>query len=239
MRKQRGAITLITLATILLMLAFLISTFTIIMNRRQAQSEVKRKTKEIYESDVGNEEELYNKYFADSSEVIPITTTEQLLRVGTDEYIESNGIIYKCTATASYRLDAELELIDSEYLAKYPNQFSEQTWTETEYKDASEEVKIGTYTGAAETYTITKDGKYLLEVWGANGGTYNSAGEPGTGGYSKGTVELDKNETISLYVGGKGTYGTSTTTTAISGGGFNGGGNAGYRGGAGRRRHRY
>ena len=61
MRKQRGAITLITLATILLMLAFLISTFTIIMNRRQAQSEVKRKTKEIYESDVGNEEELYNK----------------------------------------------------------------------------------------------------------------------------------------------------------------------------------
>ena len=125
MRKQRGAITLITLATILLMLAFLISTFTIIMNRRQAQSEVKRKTKEIYESDVGNEEELYNNYFADTSEVIPITTVEQLLKVGTDEYIESNGIIYKCTVAASYRLDAELELIDSEYLDKYPNQFSE------------------------------------------------------------------------------------------------------------------
>ena len=182
MRKQRGAITLITLATILLMLAFLISTFTIIMNRRQAQSEVKRKTKEIYESDVGNEEELYNKYFAEESE---------------------------------------------------------QTWTETEYKDASEEVKIGTYKGAAETYTITKNGKYLLEVWGANGGTYNSSGKPGTGGYSKGTVELNKNETISLYVGGKGTYGTSTRISDVSGGGCNGGGNAGYRGGAGRRWHRY
>ncbi len=237
MRKQRGAITLITLATILLMLAFLISTFTIIMNRRQAQSEVKRKTKEIYESDVGNEEELYNNYFADTSEVIPITTVEQLLKVGTDEYIESNGIIYKCTVAASYRLDAELELIDSEYLDKYPNQFSEQTWTETEYQDASEEVKIGTYTGAAETFTVTKDGKYLLEVWGANGGTYNNAGEPGTGGYSKGTVELYKNETISLYVGGKGKYGTGTNYTETSGGGFNGGGNAGYRGGAGRRWH--
>lgn len=237
MRKQRGAITLITLATILLMLAFLISTFTIIMNRRQAQSEVKRKTKEIYESDVGNEEELYNNYFADTSEVIPITTVEQLLKVGTDEYIESNGIIYKCTVAASYRLDAELELIDSEYLDKYPNQFGEQTWTETEYQDASEEVKIGTYTGAAETFTVTKDGKYLLEVWGANGGTYNNAGEPGTGGYSKGTVELYKNETISLYVGGKGKYGTGTNYTETSGGGFNGGGNAGYRGGAGRRWH--
>ena len=38
MKKERGAITLITLVTILLMIAFLISTFTIIMNRRQAQA---------------------------------------------------------------------------------------------------------------------------------------------------------------------------------------------------------
>lgn len=237
MRKQRGAITLITLATILLMLAFLISTFTIIMNRRQAQSEVKRKTKEIYESDVGNEEELYNNYFADTSEVIPFDSIYSSVPTFNSCSTVVIGIIYKCTVAASYRLDAELELIDSEYLDKYPNQFSEQTWTETEYQDASEEVKIGTYTGAAETFTVTKDGKYLLEVWGANGGTYNNAGEPGTGGYSKGTVELYKNETISLYVGGKGKYGTGTNYTETSGGGFNGGGNAGYRGGAGRRWH--
>ena len=46
MKKERGAITLITLVTILFMLAFLVSTFTIIMNRRQSQAEIKRETKE-------------------------------------------------------------------------------------------------------------------------------------------------------------------------------------------------
>ena len=54
MKKERGAITLITLVTILFMLAFLVSTFTIIMNRRQSQAEIKRETKEIYESDFSN-----------------------------------------------------------------------------------------------------------------------------------------------------------------------------------------
>ena len=68
MKKERGAITLITLVTILFMLAFLVSTFTIIMNRRQSQAEIKRETKEIYESDVENAEQVYKSYFAGENE---------------------------------------------------------------------------------------------------------------------------------------------------------------------------
>lgn len=45
MKKNRGAITIITLVTVLFMLSFLISTFVIIQNRRQAQEEIKRKTR--------------------------------------------------------------------------------------------------------------------------------------------------------------------------------------------------
>lgn len=45
MKKERGAITLLTLITILFMLSFLISTYVIIANRRQAQEEIKRKTR--------------------------------------------------------------------------------------------------------------------------------------------------------------------------------------------------
>jgi cell division protein FtsX len=41
MRKNRGAITIITLITILFMLSFLVSTYIIIANRRQAQEEIK------------------------------------------------------------------------------------------------------------------------------------------------------------------------------------------------------
>ena len=59
MKNQRGAITIITLVTILFMLAFLISTFTIIANRRQIQAEIKQETKEIYEKDIENREQIY------------------------------------------------------------------------------------------------------------------------------------------------------------------------------------
>ena len=62
-------------------------------------------------------------------------------------------------------------------------------------------------------------GTYKLQTWGAEGGENPSnKGTPGKGGYSEGTLTLTKETTVYLYVGGKGSYGTSTC------GGFNGGG---------------
>ena len=58
-KKERGAITIITLVTILFMLAFLISTYTIIANRRQIQVEIKQETAKIYEKDINNIEQIY------------------------------------------------------------------------------------------------------------------------------------------------------------------------------------
>ena len=45
LKKERGAITLITLVTIVFMISFLIGTYVIMSNRRQAQEEIKRKTR--------------------------------------------------------------------------------------------------------------------------------------------------------------------------------------------------
>ena len=59
------------------------------------------------------------------------------------------------------------------------------------------------------------------------------------GGYSEGEIKLTKGTELYVYVGGQGSHGTSTSSTAHSGGGYNGGGDAGYRGGGGRRCHRY
>jgi len=59
MKQERGAITIITLVTILFMLAFLISTYTIIANRRQIQAEIKQETAKIYEKDMDNIEQIY------------------------------------------------------------------------------------------------------------------------------------------------------------------------------------
>jgi len=59
MKQERGAITILTLVTILFMLAFLISTYKIIANRRQIQAEIKQETKKIYEENMDNREQIY------------------------------------------------------------------------------------------------------------------------------------------------------------------------------------
>ena len=68
-----------------------------------------------------------------------------------------------------------------------------------------------------------RSGKYLLEVWGAQGGGDVSRTIGGAGGYSKGTINLSATTLIYIYVGGQGISATGTQTVN---GGFNGGGKA-------------
>lgn len=90
------------------------------------------------------------------------------------------------------------------------------------------------YSNVVQTVTVEKSGYYYLQVWGAQGGTYNATYAPGgLGGYSEGYVYLNAGDTLYVHTGGQGSYGTTNSTTAVSGGGTNGGGNAGYRGGGG------
>ena len=87
------------------------------------------------------------------------------------------------------------------------------------------------FTGTVpEPWLVPVTGQYKLEVWGAQGGGSqvdgnSSLGVGGKGGYSYGTVSLNKNDTLYIYVGGQGeTSGTNNNTKAE--GGFNGGGSA-------------
>ena len=93
------------------------------------------------------------------------------------------------------------------------------------------EIKVGkinyttnfTYTGECTTYIAKSDGYYNLEVWGAQGGNYNTTYVGGLGGYSKGIVHLTKGTTLYVCVGGQPQ--TVTTASVAVPGGFNGGGN--------------
>ena len=90
------------------------------------------------------------------------------------------------------------------------------------------------YSSGVQTVPIEVSGYYYLQVWGAQGGSYNEEIAPGgNGGYSKGYIYLNAGDTLYINTGGKGGYGTSNSSTTTSGGGVNGGGSAGYRGGAG------
>ena len=71
------------------------------------------------------------------------------------------------------------------------------------------------YTGSEQTFTAPLSGYYKLEVWGAQGGTYNTSYYGGYGGYSTGIIYLSKNDELKIYVGG---------TALSSDGGYNGGG---------------
>ncbi|MEG0726443.1 MAG: glycine rich domain-containing protein, partial [Erysipelothrix sp.] len=81
------------------------------------------------------------------------------------------------------------------------------------------------YTGKPVTFNVEKDGLYLLESWGAQGG---SVGDylGGKGGFASGELYLKKGEELTITVGGDGDYN--------NGRGYNGGGssyNSNQRGG--------
>lgn len=73
-----------------------------------------------------------------------------------------------------------------------------------------------TYTGEVKEFEAPFNGKYQLEVYGAEGGYRGYSKYSGKGGYAIGTVYLEKGTKLFIYVGGNGTTNK----------GYNGGGKA-------------
>ena len=68
-------------------------------------------------------------------------------------------------------------------------------------------------------------GDYKLEVWGAEGGSYNSTYHGGKGGYSVGTITFTETDTnLFINIGGAGK--NSESCSSDYPGGYNGGGNS-------------
>ena len=94
------------------------------------------------------------------------------------------------------------------------------------------------YTGTVSNFTVPETGNYKIEVWGASGGdnysnkylTANSHG--GRGGYSSGTITLQKDDTLYVVVGGRGKYGSGYVAGGFNGGGTGGASSSGSGGGA-------
>lgn len=77
------------------------------------------------------------------------------------------------------------------------------------------------YTNNITTYKANYQGKYKLEVWGAQGGTTQGY-TGGYGGYSYGEITLNKDDALYVVVGGAGIGATRTGQSMA--GGYNGGG---------------
>ena len=88
------------------------------------------------------------------------------------------------------------------------------------------------YSGKVEQILLPA-GQYKLECWGAQGGYRSSSSYGGKGGYSVGTITLEKETVLYIYAGGAGNT-VTTASSSIYPGGFNGGGyRYGYKGGGG------
>lgn len=87
------------------------------------------------------------------------------------------------------------------------------------------EIKTYTYVGYGETWDVTHNGNYKIELWGASGGLSLMDGvlgsNAGKGGYASGTIYLRRNDILYVYVGGQGANATIGSNAA---GGYNGGG---------------
>ena len=77
------------------------------------------------------------------------------------------------------------------------------------------------YTGTSQRWTVPKDGRYKIELWGASGGNYNTTYHGGLGAYVSGEISLKKDSVLYVSVGQAGHLATSASNRI---GGWNGGG---------------
>ncbi len=85
------------------------------------------------------------------------------------------------------------------------------------------------YTGTPQTYKVPIAGRYKIQLWGASGGRGRQNGafihDGGAGSYVEGTVYLNKDVDLYMYVGG---VGLDSPSNSVGGaGGYNGGGTGG------------
>lgn len=80
------------------------------------------------------------------------------------------------------------------------------------------------YTGAVQTFNSVNGGIYRLEVWGAQGGSYNANYVGGYGAYATGIISVNAETTLYVVVGGAGIGNTIGELGTVPGG-YNGGGN--------------
>ena len=91
------------------------------------------------------------------------------------------------------------------------------------------------YTGAMQEWTVPSTGVYLIELWGASGGTANNGANYGYGAngyYVKSYHKLNKGTKYYIGVGGAGEshsrpWGDQSASRVLNGG-YNGGGNGYY-----------
>ena len=159
---------------------------------------------EIIATTLTNEEKKYLSYSYQylTSEAL---NTGDLLRVGQKRRVIVN-YQYKYDLTDFIDFDSKSLSLSLKYIQ--PNNYDDKVWTYN-------------FENTYQTFKAPHTGSYKVELWGAQGGGRIIAKDcGGLGAYTMGTLVLNKNDIIYVYVGenGKTTFFDSVKTS------FNGGG---------------
>lgn len=166
LRDKKGAITMITLITVLFLVSFLMSSYIIVSNKVKTQKEILNETKSIYEPKV-TMEEIYNSYFSNDT-VIPIYTVNQLLSIGNNEKINIDGKIYTFSSDKVYVLKNNLEFsaidlgLETDWIPTYNS-------GNFEWNDNT--IKVTTLSGNIITYSKNTTTGYPIILADAKGST--------------------------------------------------------------------
>ncbi len=130
--------------------------------------------------------------------------------------IDSNGHIIE----SDTNLEIDYSGLGSTVGIKYPIVYTihnpESDYIVTRYVTKINQVNKYAYTGSNQTFTAPIKGIYKIELWGAGGASVDT-NLGGHGGYTSGTISLDKDSVINIMIGSAGSGIT---------GGYNGGGSS-------------
>ena len=142
--------------------------------------------------------------------------------IGWNTASDGSGISYSDGAEIAYA-----SITDGDVITLYAQ------WFNKDYLNGTAEVANYSCEEEVKTYTVTLAGKYILEAWGAQGGSVSSntgakgtvqAVEGGRGGYSYEIVNLNAGDQIYVAVGCHGVSVENSPSGTTGAGGYNGGG---------------
>lgn len=192
-KSEKGSLALFVTIAMLFFMAFLLALFLSTTNEQKTQLAVTARIKETYEQDLDNVNEIYNS-FVGTEEYIPIYTSEQLKKVGTEKsvYVAEVGKYYTFNLDSNYILKNNIEL--NKYTVA-------EDGTITFTSNAEQWTPIGTseksFTGIFDGNGYKISGLYINDA---------SLGYQGLFGYNNGTIQnitMDKG-----YINVAGYFGT-------------------------------
>lgn len=117
-----------------------------------------------------------------------------------------------------------------QYITIETNSGSPQVTRQVLVKQKGKTIPAGTvynfdYTGTVQEVTLPA-GRYKLQCWGAQGGSVSGSytANGSKGGYSEGVLNITSTYKFYIFVGGKGTDSSTSSTSGTDNGGWNGGG---------------